>query len=156
MKWILFVMAAVVLASGCTGTSTEPTPDDQNQDVNNENPDADTSTPADGGGDTDDENRIVFTGSGFQPSDITIEQGETVTFVDEADNTMWVASDRHPNHRDYAGTTRTAHCENGDQTEAAFDQCSTGDRFSFTFEKTGEWGYHNHKPYVGGGTITVE
>jgi plastocyanin len=69
---------------------------------------------------------------------------------------MWVASDQHPTHTEYSGTSRTEHCQNGDQTSSAFDQCSAGDNFSFTFEQEGEWSYHNHENSFQGGTVVVE
>ena len=68
---------------------------------------------------------------------------------------MWVASNQHPSHTNYAGSAVYQHCQDGEQTEAAFDQCSSGEEFSFTFEKTGEWNYHNHKRASQDGTIRV-
>ena len=133
-----------IVASGCiSSNSTQP---------DTESPENETSTPTQL---NQSNNTVVLTDSGFEPADITVEQGETVTWVNEGSTPMWVGSDRHPTHTDYAGSSLREHCENGDQTSAAFDQCSTGDRFSFTFEKTGEWGYHNHQPFVSGGTVTV-
>jgi len=136
-----------VIASGCISSNTaQPSPSNDSPSANQtseltQNPQSN--------------NTIVFTGSGFQPADITVEQGETVTWVNDASTSMWVGSDQHPTHTEYAGSSLREHCQKGDQNSAAFDQCSTGDRFSFTFEKTGEWGYHNHQPFVSGGTVTV-
>ena len=142
-KTLLLLFAAVAVVSGCAqsqGTADTSSPSD------------DTSAPADNS--NRGENTIVYTGSGFQPSTLTIQQGETATWVNEGDGPMWVASNVHPYHTQYAGTSLREHCSNGDQTSAAFDQCSTGESFSFTFEKTGEWSYHNHVA-SGGGTIIV-
>ena len=142
---LVLLITAGVLASGCIGSnSTEIT----EEPAQNE-----TSTPTQLNQSSN--NTIVFTGSGFEPADITVEQGETVTWVNQGSNSMWVGSDRHPVHMEYSGSSLDEHCEDGDQNSAAFDQCSTGDRFSFTFEKTGQWGYHNHQPFVTGGTVTV-
>lgn len=148
MRLVLVLLALIVAVSGCMDNS-------QNQTVEPDNSDQ-TSTPTELATNSSEENVIYLTGSGFQPSDITIEKGETVTWINNASNAMWVASDQHPSHTGYAGSTLYEHCQRGDQTGAAFDQCSSGDEFSFTFEKTGEWGYHNHKRAVQGGTITVE
>lgn len=147
MKWQILVLVALTVAvAGCAdSTQSSPEPDNSDQ----------TSTPSEPV-DTAADNTIYYTSSGFQPSDLTIQQGETVTWVKNASTSMWVASDRHPTHTNYADSTLREHCQNGDQTSAAFDQCQSGDRFSFTFEKTGEWSYHNHERSSHGGTITVE
>lgn len=145
MDWKIFLVAAVVVCSGCTAFQSpqEETETSEPTDTQPSNLSEDTTT-------------IYFTGDGFQPASITVEKGTTVTWVNNASTTMWVASSRHPTHRDYSGTSKSEHCQDGDQNTAAFDQCSTGNRFSFTFEKTGTWSYHNHQPFVSGGTITVE
>ena len=153
MRLILALMVAVVLASGCIGNNETANDMEEPPTPDGDSPETDTSAPAE---EESESTTVTFTGSGFQPADVTIEQGETVNFVNEGDTTMWIGSDRHPTHTNYAGTNVREHCQNGDQTSAAFDQCSTGDRFSFTFEKTGEWSYHNHQPFVQGGTISVE
>jgi plastocyanin len=142
---VFLLIAVTVVAAGCTD-STESTSTPETESPDNTQPT-----------DLEQENNTIFyTDSGFQPADLTVQQGDTVTWLDRSSNTMWVGSDRHPSHTNYAGTTRREHCQDGDQTTAAFDQCTTGDRFSFTFEKTGEWGYHNHQPFERGGTVTVE
>ncbi|MFO7799503.1 MAG: hypothetical protein R6V22_07005 [Rhodohalobacter sp.] len=96
---------------------------------------------------------VEFTDRGFDPVTLEIEKGDTVRFVDNASITMWVASDTHPTHRDYSNTTMTEHC--GNDSIQSFDQCSTGPEYEFTFEKTGDWTYHNHEPFASGGEIKV-
>lgn len=98
-------------------------------------------------------NTVRFTDNGFNPSTLTIQKGEEVVFLDESSRTMWVATDNHPTHTKYDGTSLRSHCSGSTDT---FDQCETGSSFSFTFNKTGSFGYHNHKPFVSGGTIIVE
>lgn len=144
MKTELFLLAAAVIVSGCLGTTDPGTSEPMNE---TSEP---TSLP------DRDSNTVYLTESGFSPSTVTVEQGETVTWINNASTPMEVASNRHPTHTNYAGTTRNSHCQNGDQTSAAFDQCQEGDRFSFTFEKTGNWGYHNHENAGQAGTIIVE
>lgn len=150
MKQYLLIafLACIVAVSGCTdnGGPEDATPDSSQPDdtVPTQNNESDST------------HTVTFTGNGFQPADLTVDQGDTVVWESNADTSMWVASDRHPSHTNYAGSSLNQHCQNGDQTEAAFDQCSTGDRFTFTFEKNGEWSYHNHQPFIQGGTITVE
>jgi len=140
---IVFLVVVAIVASGCISSNSTEIAD---------SPENETSTPTQL---NQSNNTVVLTESGFEPADITVEQGETVTWVNEGSTPMWVGSDRHPTHTDYAGSSLRDHCQNGDQTSAAFDQCSTGDEFSFTFEKTGEWSYHNHERAPQGGTVTV-
>jgi len=145
MRSEIVLLAIIVLASGCMDN------DENVGEVNNITP-----TQSQSSNISTTENTIYLTESGFQPSDLTIEQGETVNWINNASNSMWVASDQHPSHTNYADSTIYQHCQRGDQTEAAFDQCSSGEEFSFTFEKTGEWNYHNHDRAVQGGTVTVQ
>lgn len=147
MKREILILTLVVLAAGCIdNTQSSPEPDTSDQ----------TSTPTEPATDKSGDHTVYLTESGFQPSELTIQQGETVTWIKNASSSMWVGSDRHPTHTQYADSTLREHCQNGDQTVAAFDQCQTGDRFSFTFEKMGEWSYHNHKNAGQSGTILVE
>jgi plastocyanin len=150
-EYVIILLGLMVAVSGCTQQNA----DDATPDSEAPEQDMETSEPSEDMNDST-ENRVVYTGSGFEPADLTVEVGETVTWVDQSGSgNMWIGSDRHPTHTQYAGSTLREHCSNGDQTSAAFDQCSTGERFSFTFEKTGEWGYHNHEQASQGGTITV-
>ena len=86
---------------------------------------------------------IRYNGSGFSPSSITIAKGDIVTFVNESNKNMWVASAIHPSHKVYDGTTLNEHCSGG-ASNPAFDQCGMGNSYSFIFDKTGNWKYHNH------------
>lgn len=97
---------------------------------------------------------VVYNGSSFSPSSITIAQGGTVTFTSTA-GAMWVASDPHPQHTGYDGTSRSQHCAAGYSGAAPFDQCSGGTSFSFTFNKVGTWGYHDHMNASVHGSVTV-
>ncbi|MBC5793258.1 MAG: hypothetical protein H8Z69_04465 [Nanohaloarchaea archaeon] len=145
MRTELFLLAAVIVASGCIGQNTS------NTDTTPKQP-AETSSPTN----ISTTNTVVYyTASGFQPQTIDIEKGDTVTWVNNASTSMWVGSDRHPTHTQYSGTNTNEHCQSGDQNQPAFDQCSTGERFNFTFEKEGEWGYHNHRAAGDTGTVVV-
>jgi plastocyanin len=68
---------------------------------------------------------------------------------------MWVASDPHPIHNGYDGTTVQQHCAAGYAGPAPFDECAAGTSFTFTFDKVGTWGYHDHLDHSVMGTITV-
>lgn len=97
--------------------------------------------------------QVMYTPEGFSPKEISIKQGVTVTFLDRDGGGMWVASDDHPEHAGYAGTPKEKHCP--DASGLSFDQCSKGIMYSFTFQKTGIWKYHNHVHPEAGGAITV-
>lgn len=132
----LLLLAVALVVSGCGSYGS--------------NPPTDTSAPTDVN--TNSTNTVTYTGSGFQPSTITIEKGETVTWVSNAGR-FWIASDSHPSHAAYDGTIRSQHCSSGSNP---FDQCSSGTQYSFTFEKTGTWNYHNHLTPREGGTVIVK
>lgn len=140
MNKLAIVFLGLVLAtSGCISDSVDSEPEEEPVDT----PEA-----------TENENNTIYlTDSGFQPENLAIEQGETVTWINNASSSMWVASDQHPTHTEYSGTSVAEHCNGGGES---FDQCSTSDKYSFTFDQQGEWGYHNHEPFVSGGQIVVE
>ena len=121
----------------------EPENEEESESESEETEDSDSTT-------------ITYTDSGFSPSTVTVSQGDEVEWVDESDeNSMWVASDRHPSHEDYSGTSRREHCSDDSRTDP-FDQCESGDDFEFEFDQTGEWDYHNHDFARHGGTVVVE
>jgi plastocyanin len=153
------LLALVIISSGCLASfnNSEKEPEDPDNEVNESinNSTENTQRPT-----TNVENvtTVTYTDSGFSPQTVTVDVGDTVRWESEASSPMWVGSDQHPTHTEYSGNSLNQHCENGDQTEAAFDQCSTGETFTFTFEKAGEWGYHNHRyrPQTYTGTVIVE
>lgn len=99
---------------------------------------------------------IRYTAEGFSPARITVPRGTTVTFINQSGRDLWVGSDEHPSHMQYAGTNRSEHCIGGQPSTTAFDQCGTGQTYTFTFTKTGTWGYHNHVSAQHKGTVVVE
>src|SRR6185436_19055435 len=96
---------------------------------------------------------ITYSGSAFSPSPVTIKKGGTVTF--NGPSTMNVASGMHPTHTTYDGTSRTAHCAAGYTGPTPFDQCTPGTSYSFTFDKVGTWGYHDHNNASAFGQVVV-
>ncbi len=87
--------------------------------------------------------RVVYTESGYAPSEITVKPGTKVVFVNESDSPMWTASDPHPIHSDYS----------------TFDSrmgVVTGGVYEFTFTEAGSYSYHDHLSPRNTGTITVE
>lgn len=91
---------------------------------------------------------ITYTDSGFSPSVATVPAGAMVTWVNQSSENLWVASDPHPVHTGYDGTSVREHCVSGAPTGTnVFDSCTMipkGGTFSFMPLKVGSWGYHNH------------
>ena len=99
---------------------------------------------------------VAYNGASYAPATVTIAKGGTVTFTDSAGATMWVASDVHPTHTNFDGTTRSEHCATGYTGAKPFDQCGKGANYSFTFDKPGTYTYHDHANSSAVGTIIVQ
>lgn len=99
---------------------------------------------------------VTYTDQGFSPANVTIAQGETVTWINRSSKDMWVASAMHPTHMAYDGTTLANHCAAGATT--SFDACHVSSptaSYSFTFDKAGTWKYHDHIDASKFGTVIV-
>lgn len=99
---------------------------------------------------------VAYTDQGFSPKSITVPLGTTVIFINQSSGSMWVASAVHPSHAAYGGTSLSQHCP--DTTGSAFDECTaitSGNSFSFAFNKEGTWKYHNHVSAGDTGTVIV-
>lgn len=86
---------------------------------------------------------VTYTNDGFFPAELTVKAGTMVTFINQSDSPMWVASGPHPTHTLYP----------------EFDEKSSvpkGESYSFTFEKTGTHPYHNHVLLGKYGKVIVE
>jgi plastocyanin len=99
---------------------------------------------------------VNYSAAGFSPATVTINKGDTVKFVSTDGSSMWVGADEHPSHTEYDGTSRGTHCAAGYAGEKSFDQCAAGSTYSFTFTKTGSFGYHNHVAAQKSGTVIVQ
>lgn len=97
----------------------------------------------DGGGGGGGDNVVKITDDGFEPSSLTINAGDTVEFENDSSDDSWPASNVHPTHQLYPGFD-------------AKKPLLPGDTYSFTFTKTGSWGYHNHLEPDKQGTIVVQ
>lgn len=85
---------------------------------------------------------IVLTKDGFTPSELTIAQGEAITFVNELSEPFWPASNTHPEHTIYP----------------EFDSkepIGPKESWTFVFDKSGVWRFHDHIQANYTGTITV-
>lgn len=86
---------------------------------------------------------VTYTNEGFSPAELTVKPGTVVTFINQSDSPMWVASGVHPTHLLYPG----------------FDEktsVSKGGSYSFTFITPGTHPYHNHVLLGKYGKIIVE
>ncbi len=86
---------------------------------------------------------VVLRDRGFEPRDLRISKGTTVVFSTDRDHKFWPASNSHPSHAIYP----------------EFDPkhlIEPGDTWSFTFDRVGRWGFHDHVRSYFTGTIYVE
>ena len=100
---------------------------------------------------------ISLTATSFSPQELTINVGETVTFINHGVKARWPASDIHPTHQLYPGSglIKCGTPEAG----SIFDACrglNPGESFSFTFNEKGTWFYHDHLEAFTSGKIIVE
>lgn len=96
---------------------------------------------------------VRYTADGFSPKTITIRRGQSVTWVNESGERLWIASDPHPQHTDYSGTARAEHCATTRMD--SFDACAAAEIYTFIFNKAGTWRYHNHAAANDVGTVIV-
>lgn len=85
---------------------------------------------------------IVYDGSKFSPSSLTIKKGDIVIFKNSGDGAFWPASGPHPSHTNYPEFD-------------AKSSVSTGKTFQFKFSKVGNWPFHDHLNASATGTIKV-
>jgi plastocyanin len=84
---------------------------------------------------------VSMQANGFSPNSITINQNDTVCFVNKDDVAHWPASAEHPTHTVYPEF---------DPKKAV----QPDDSYCFTFGRIGNWKYHDHpKPAVAGTVI---
>lgn len=88
------------------------------------------------------QNTITLTSSGFSPASLTVKVGDTVTWENRSGLVATVDSDPHPVHTNYPPLN--------------LGNFSDGEELTFTFDKPGTYGYHNHLNTSEKGTIIVE
>lgn len=114
----------LVIAAGCSKKSTNSVSNDST---------ANTTATA----------TVTTTSSGFSPATVTVNAGDTVTFVNNGTGTNWPASDPHPTHTGLPGFD-------------ALRGLKTGQSYSYTFTKIGTFGYHDHLNSSLTGTVVVQ
>ncbi|MDO8664367.1 MAG: hypothetical protein Q7K44_02345 [Candidatus Liptonbacteria bacterium] len=94
---------------------------------------------------------VTYTDSGFLPSEVTIPKGSAVIFRNYSSGKLRVASNPHPAHNGYPTI--------GGCVGSTFDSCDNIPAkvsWSFVFDSSGTWGYHDHLNPDKGGTVAVQ
>lgn len=96
--------------------------------------------------------------NGFEPNVVIVKPHNEVVFENVGREGHWPASNNHPTHTLYGGTSLDEHC--GNEPSATFDSYGpipAGESWSFVFEKIGTFGYHDHLwPHFAGEIIVKE
>lgn len=149
-KFIVLALGMTLIAASCNRSSSSTNPQQNNQvttpEASNQTPSPSDNTPTPAPTtpkQTIKTYEISMTATGFQPGNLTINAGDTVKFVNRDTAAHWPASNPHPTHTNYSGF---------DAKQAV----AAGSSWSFTFTKTGSWGYHDHLAPSMGGTIIVK
>lgn len=93
---------------------------------------------------TDQNATVTISANGFTPQTIKIKKGQTIEWINDDSNSHQIASDPFPDH----STLPDLFVES---------PLGKGESFSYTFEKTGTFTYHDQlKPAAFKGTVIVE
>ena len=84
---------------------------------------------------------IVFTDDGFEQQSYTVAAGQTVTVKNQSSIEVEFSSDEHPTHTD--------------NPELNMDVLDPGEQGTFTPDRAGEWGIHDHEHPEFTTTLTV-
>lgn len=87
---------------------------------------------------------IRMTADGFEPASVTVDQNQTVIFLNQDNQDHWPASDIHPTHDLYPQFDPQA-------------PIKVGASWFFKPKKAGQWKYHDHlSPHIRGTLIVKE
>lgn len=156
----IIAVVLIIIAGGWYMLSSTPTKTPTTTNTENQTPSATNTVTSNTTTTTTTITGVIITYGieGFSPKNVTVPVGTKVTFVNQKDEAMWIASAQHPTHMSYDGTSKDQHCAAGYTGAIPFDQCSAGaigTTYSFTFTKAGTWPYHNHASASDFGSITV-
>ncbi len=87
-------------------------------------------------------NTVIYQDGSFYPANFSVKAGTTVSFVNNSNDGMWLASNPHPLHTSLPAFN----------TERAYGK---GEIYKFTFTLKGAFGYHNHLNPTSRGTFTI-
>jgi plastocyanin len=141
---IIAVAAGIMVLKGQYQVSANPSPiNNEDQGYFNTNSMPSPSPIATANDTATNENLVItITDSGFQPNALTIKVGTKVTWVNNGNNVVSVASDPHPTHTNYPPLN--------------LGKVATDGSVSLVFDKAGSYGYHNHLNASQTGTIVVQ
>jgi len=74
---------------------------------------------------------MVLTDKGFMPNEVFVRKGGTVTFTSDTNKQFWPASNNHPSHTIYPQLDPKRPLQ-------------PGEHWTFTFDRVGDWGIHDH------------
>lgn len=86
--------------------------------------------------------KVTLTKDGFEPEELVILKGDTVSFVTFLDSPFWPASDFHPSHTIYPEFD-------------SLEYISPDKTWEFVFNKEGRWKFHDHTNASYDGAIIV-
>ena len=86
---------------------------------------------------------IVMAEEGFEPAEVIVKKGQTISWENNSVDWRWPASNLHPTHFIYPEFD-------------PLEPIAPGKSWAFTFEKVGEWRFHDHLKAYMVGTIIVE
>jgi len=93
---------------------------------------------------------IIYSENGFSPADFQVPKGTEIEFVNNSQTPFWPASAVHPTHNVYP--------TKGGCIGSTFDACKAilpGETWSFVFDISGLWKYHDHLNPSHQGNIVV-
>ena len=94
---------------------------------------------------------MAYNDKGFEKPELKIRNGSSVKFINqrtEPGRPMWVASDAHPDH--------TVYPEFDQARPLGYEPEPKDDTYTFVFNKSGRWTYHDHYDPQMTGVIVVE
>ena len=98
---------------------------------------------------------IRYVNGSYVPDTVHVSVGSEVTWIND-DEAFWPASNLHPTHTAYPGSGINK-CPTSER-ERIFDSCQPlglGAEYSFRFNETGEWRFHDHVTPRATGTVIV-
>lgn len=127
------VVSAALVLSACSKNTATPGNSSVSQSSSSQSAQAGAAT-------------ITATGSGFEPSAVTVKSGQAITWVNKSAQTVQIGSDNHPTHTldpDLTGGKYVI-------------ELAPGESKTVPVNVKGTHGYHNHLQPSQKGTVVVE
>lgn len=146
-KVLAVVMGLAFIAAACNNNNGLPPENDTTQNTEEQAP-APTFENGNGLPEGQEEQpvaqkiEVAMTAKGFEPANITVKKGTKVAFVNKDTKSRWPASAPHPSHTIYPQFDPKA-------------GVAAGKNWEFTFDRVGDWKYHDHLIPTMFGSVTV-